>query len=187
MDTFLFLYPHEEIFEVELEFGHAPHAEYRRMLNACIDERYRRKGFRIAYLVLDDEPVSPIIELRRSDRIIPAGMDAATHRTKRPDGTYPYPIPHQALDALLPARLRLGGFHLWDCVERMARAAHGRGIDTLVDEDLTEFFACKYGKPWFRIGEYPSYDPRADESDGWLLEDFLRARAGKPWMWQEYR
>ncbi|MGM5488181.1 MAG: hypothetical protein ACQESG_04495 [Nanobdellota archaeon] len=78
--------------------------------------------------------------------------------------------------------LRLGGFHLWDCVERVAKRAYNRGLDVLVDEDLTELFTSRMQLPEFRTDRYPCY--RAPEHP--YYQEFLHQRKGKPWLWQDY-
>jgi len=47
---------------------------YSKKLNACIDERYRKKGYAINYALLDDCAVSDIIALTPRDRVIYVGM-----------------------------------------------------------------------------------------------------------------
>jgi len=142
MKKFVFLYPTPEIIDFEIK-NHgwsfkggekAFRARYKKILNQCIDIRYRQKGFKINYAVFDGSPVSDIIHLRDSDKIIEVGLDFKTHIDNRV-----YPNQDFILDKLGKTRkLRIAGFHLWDCVERLARRAHEKGVNVLIDEDLTE-------------------------------------------------
>ena len=151
---------------------------YKKQLNQCINQRYRNQGFEVNYFLLDGGELSPIIDRGRNDRVLFVGMDAKTHRTKRADETYPYPDQDYMLDQVLPANhIRVAGFHMWDCVEKFARRAHERGVDVLVDEDLTEFFSFALIQPDFKPEVY-----RQDEQH----PDILRARIGKPWLFPEY-
>ncbi len=224
--TFIFLYPQQEIFDFELEFGsgivddkwwaarktyfepklakvknqqekQAIQAEarkdrtqffrptYKRLLNQCISQRYRKNDFQIVYALLDNEPLADIMVRRPEDKVIFVGMDAKTHRTKRQDGTFPYPDQDYILNQISPtSRLVVGGFHMWDCVEKLAKTAYDKGISVLVDEDLTEFFPTRTTQKGFKTRVYPSYNPRALEGD--MFEMFMGARKNKPWLWQKY-
>ena len=70
------------------------------------------------------------------------------------------------------------------CVERLARRAYEKGINILVDEDLTEFFIGRFQNSNFKINHYPTYNPR--EQIPHLFKSFIKDRKGKPWLWQDY-
>ena len=164
-------------------------AEYKKSygptLNVCIDARYRQRGFDIFFALLDGSPISDIIDVHPKDRVVYVGMDAATHRTKAQNGRYPYPDQDYILDQLgRVSKLRIAGFHMWDCVEKAARRAYERGLDVLVDEDLTEFFGWRIRDSNFKIDKYPNYDPRSGGERN--FEMFMDARKGRPWLWQDY-
>lgn len=171
----------EVLQEVKSEFR----SVYVTTLNACIDARYRKRGFEINYAVHDGSPVSDVIDLQESDRIIEVGLDFKTHTTKQSNGKHPYPDENHILNQLnRTSVIRIAGFHMWDCVERLARRAYERGLDTLVDEDLTEFFNGRLFDSDFEIDRYPTYNPRKQQ--GCILEIFIEARKEKPWLWQDY-
>ena len=189
---FMFLYPIPEIinFEIKNHGGSkkgdadAFRKKYSKTLNKCINERYRQKGFGINYAVFDGSPVSDVIKVQESDKIIEVGLDFKTHTTEQPDGEYPYPDQDYILNQLSGVRvIRIGGFHMWDCVEKLAKRAYERGLDTLVDEDLTEFFSWRLDDLDFKTDKYPTYNPK---KLGSMFEDFMRARKDKPWLWQNY-
>ncbi len=58
------------------------------------------------------------------------------------------------------------------------------GWDSLVDEDLTEFFTERLRDPDFKIDKYPTYNPRKRQQS--MFDMFMEARKGKPWLWQDY-
>ncbi|MFH1505844.1 MAG: hypothetical protein ABIE94_02550 [archaeon] len=158
--------------------------EYGAMLNACIDLRYRKKGFQINYALFDDTEVSDKVILQPTDNIIRVGLDYVTHTTKV-DGEYPYPNQDYILDQLgQPEKLRVAGFHE-DCVGKLARRAYERGMDVLVDEDLTEFFISRIRRPDFRLDTYPSVDRRSEIGPE-LFEISIELRRDKPWLLRDY-
>src|SRR3989344_4222643 len=227
---FLFLYPIDEYFDVEIENGALgysfkqtfPDKEkdfarrikeakterkrqdirneaislmknrfrpiYASILNTCIKQRYRDKGFQINFAVFDEHKISDIIDLQKEDKIIRVGLTLKKHTTKRQDGTYLYADSNFILDNLgfNFGHLRVAGFHMWDCVEKVAKKAYERGIEVLVDEDLTEFLSFRINHcPEFRMDCYPSYDPKNIKGCGGL-EGFMEARRKKPWLIQTY-
>ncbi|MFC1697945.1 hypothetical protein ACFL1H_06405 [Nanoarchaeota archaeon] len=77
----------------------------------------------------------------------------------------------------------IGGFHQFDCVDKLAEFNYNLGIDTFVDEDTTELFFARVidpGVPLIR--------------ENWSLKelgvgdkyyDFVKeSRKDKPWMVQ---
>lgn len=193
MKAFVYLYPIPEYIDLEIEKGARMcrqskrefRKRYREVLNACIDVRYRKHGFSVFAVNFNNHGLSNVFELRPEDRIIEAGLDFKTHTTKREDNTYPYPDNDCMLDQLQQVKiLRIGGFHTWDCVEKFAKRSHERGVDTLVDEDLTQFLTYQIVDGNLKIDRYPNYRPR--KLGRGYLKMFLTARKGKPWMWQDY-
>ena len=186
MKEFAYLYPIPEYTDFVCPPESPQRQQYKRVLNQAIDLRYRQQEFGINYVIFDGHAISDVIDIQPSDRVIEAGIDFKTHTTKQPDGQYPYPNPDNILDQLNALRiLRIGGFHLWDCVDKLAKRAYERGLAVLVDEDLTETLALRLD--WddnLKIDTFPSYDPRKYGEAA--FRSFMEARKGKPWLWQEY-
>jgi hypothetical protein len=170
---------------------------FQETINRCIDERYRQQGYQVNFLLFKGRKPSKRIEVKSVDQILFTEITFKTHITPQPNlppglnvvnyplGRIQYPDPNRILDQLgRISELRLSGFHMWDCVEKMARTAHERGIKTLVDEDLTELFPYTITNPSFRTNNYPTFDPRKEEEG--FLEMFLECRKGVPWLWQNY-
>ncbi|MBI2026102.1 MAG: hypothetical protein HYT06_01850 [Candidatus Levybacteria bacterium] len=185
MKEFAYLYPIPEYTDFICRPEWAIKRRYKKVLNQAVDIRYRQQGFAINYVIFDGHQVSDAIDLRPTDRIIEAGIDFKTHRSRLPNGEHPYPNPDYVLDQLTGLRiLRVAGFHLWDCVEKLAQRAYERGVDTLVDEDLTELLPGAMIRKDFRVDAYPTFNPR--ELGPALLEFFMDARRDRPWLWQDY-
>ena len=119
------------------------------------------------------------MDVKKEDRILTSGMSlkSLNERTR-------YPNPNFILNQLPPhERLVLGGFHHWDCVDKVARESYKRGIDTFVDEDTTNHF---FGRVSF--GSIPLI--RKD----WTLKELgipdklyeyaVEERSDKPWLVQ---
>ena len=117
-------------------------------------------------------------------------MDFKMHTTKV-NGRYPYPKNANIYRQVIPTdRLVVSGFHAWDCVEKFARYSYKKGVDVLVDEDLTEFFPSLFLEDEFSHDSYPSsnimkYMKKYPENVD-INEFFAKARKNKPWLWMEY-
>jgi len=155
----------------------------RSVLNLSFDLRYRAKGYQFYFVLLDDGELSPLIELREGDKIIRAGMDSKTHRTKGKDGKYPYPDQEYLLGQISERNLWVSGFHIWDCVSKFARRAYERGRRVMVDEDLTEFLGYNVKDPKFRVESFPGTNPRERFKRDWSM--FMRPRKD-PWFFKDY-
>lgn len=184
MKQFVYMYPIPEFINFELSLGSHGFKNdfeefYKSKLNSCIDKRYRQQGFNINYFIFDDSKVSDILLLQDSDKVNFVGLDYKTHVEEER-----YPNEDYILNQLGEVDiLRIGGFHMWDCVERIAKRAYEKGIETLVDEDLTEFFTSRIKDENFQEGKYPTYNPHRNPI---LLGQFIESRKNKPWLWQDY-
>ena len=148
MKVFLFLYPIREYVNACIEnfrcFEH--HGCDPKRLNQVIAARYRAKGYQVGWLFFSDpgEPLladltrtSEHIRIEAEDSVFACGVSFDDHVANK---TYPDLDP---IVARLPRPIEylvLGGFHQNDCVDKVASAAHSKGIPTFVDEDTTEFF-----------------------------------------------
>jgi hypothetical protein len=157
---------------------------YRIRLNSCIDLRYRKNGFIINYAIFDGHNISDLINLKSNDKIIRVGLDFKTHTTKQSNGEFLYPNQDFILDQLGNIKvIRIAGFHLWDCVDKLAKRAHERGLETLIDEDLTELFSFRVKDKNFVLEKYPGYPIPKDVFKS-SFEEFIRIRKERPWLLQ---
>ncbi|MFQ5532030.1 MAG: hypothetical protein ACE5ES_05435, partial [Candidatus Nanoarchaeia archaeon] len=220
MKNFVFLYPIDKIFDIEIENGAVsldrisgeigygvlekfpeqlkPRRKiiekevmrrkklifgpiYAVMLNGCINARYRKKGFGINYVIFDDSEVSDIIKLRKEDRVIRAGISEDAHYI---DGEYPnegYILNQLKLNGR--SELVVGGFHVTDCVDKLAEKAYERGIDVLVDEDLTNYFESLIREKGFMPNSKPSFNSYRFITSRFRRE-VQKKRKTKPWLYK---
>lgn len=183
MKNFLFLYPIEQYIDSVCERRSAFNPNYEREwckdLKECIQLRYKRNGFTVNYALFDDTPLHP--KFNQNDNLIRVGMTFEEH-TNPKDGKYNYPDEKKIIQPLLnSSELVVAGFHLGDCVDRVAKAAHNKGINTLVDEELTELFGYIKELPSFHKERFPSVMP----DERWEnIERIINYRKQRPWLYQ---
>lgn len=192
MKVFLFLYPVRQFFSDRIETSPPALREGNHnpgRISDIIDARYRQRGYAINWLMFstNEDPekpdlsiVSSYIKICEEDTILVAGVSFKEHLIGE---KYPDPL---FILAQIPdlTELVLGGFHQWDCVDKLAQCAHQRGILTLVDEDTTEMFFART----FLCGEVPLIRGGFTLSDLGIREDMIEfaraARENKPWFVQ---
>lgn len=183
---FLFLYPIEPYFASCLQSFRLEQNCIEK-LKEIIDERYRKRDYDIAYALFSSpfdigQPnLNSVPEyFPLEGRILVAGVSFEEHSLLKR-----YPKPDFILDQLPQhSRLIVGGFHQWDCVDKIAERSYQRGVDTFVDEDTTELF---FGSVE-RMGNVPLV------REHWSLKglgipedmhDYVReVRKRKPWFVQ---
>ncbi len=154
---FLYLYPIEEYnrsFEFSEEYLQQNGRENPyKVLNECIQKRYRDKGYQIVYAIYPDKSLYGI-NLLPTDKII--YTDVTFEQANGYNGDIKYPN-----EGYLIAQLGnfdeivVGGFHFGDCVKRVAEYCYQCGTSVLVDLDLTDlFFNIYHKKDYFKIDEY---------------------------------
>ena len=191
MDQFVFLFPDKWNIDKDLIKNNPPwgvfgrFTEYSRLLDQCIELRYRSKGFGINHVLLKGESISSLVKLNDSDNIFYANisredMNIACKANKDYHADSEQIISQLGLTP--DDELIIGGFHLRDCVSRLAKDAYNKGINVLVDEDLTETFLHRSKSSDFRIGVSNSFNPL--EKSLQFYNYCVKANEGKPWMYQ---
>jgi hypothetical protein len=183
MKNFLFLYPIKEYINAVCERRQAFNPDYEREwcrdLRECIQLRYKSKGFEVNYALFDDTPLHP--SFNNMDKVIRVGMTFKEHVTPW-NGKYKYPSEKKIISPLLnSSEIVVAGFHLGDCVDRVAKSAHDKGIKTLVDEELTELFGYIKELPSFHKERFPSVIPDERWED---IERIIKYRKERPWLYQ---
>ena len=162
---------------------------YVQLLNDCINQRYREKGYQIVFVTLKGVPIErSIIQVRRSDVTIELEINKKIHQTRR-ERRYNYPNQDTILDRLLPVNnLVIGGFHYSDCVQRFARQVYRKGINVLVDEDITDLLISNSTHEGFRedvLGTAKPWNQGTEEAiRDEQIELLQRANRRKPWLLQ---
>ena len=162
---FLYLYPIQEYnrsFEIsDVILEQLGRENPYKVLNECIQKRYRDKGYKIVYALYPDKSIYGINSLP-GDQIIytdvtfkqASGYNGDGSKKQDKDIRYPnesYLVQHLGdFDEIV-----IGGFHFSDCVRRVAEYCYHCGFVTLVDLDLTDLFFNLYHKQdYFKIDEY---------------------------------
>lgn len=150
---FLYLYPICE-YNHSFEFSEEYLQQMKRknpykILNECIQKRYREKGYQIVYAIYPDKNIYGIKTLPTDKTIYTDITFEQANNTKYPSESY---LINQLQNF---NEIVIGGFHFSDCVKRVAEYCYQCGISTLVDLDLTDlFFSIYYKKDYFKIDEY---------------------------------
>jgi hypothetical protein len=115
-------------------------------MNEIINARYRERKYKIYWLLFSTEKENEadismvergIISIHPNDDIVVADISFKTHISHK---TYPNA---EYILSQLPENIEtlvIGGFHRDDCVDRLAIAAYKKGLNTRVDEDVTDCF-----------------------------------------------
>lgn len=199
MKSLLVLYPIHPYVE-ELMIGRESpkmKAQYASIYQRLISQRY--PDFQIIWVLFSEScfAARPDMSLFWKDIIVKEGDIVAACGVSFSDHceSARYPDPKTILDHCPKPieKLAVGGFHFWDCVEKVAEYAYGQGIDVMVDDDLTEFFFWKVrdrkGNP--SIWSIPfSFEESMTEERERLIESasivhlrlVRKARKGKPWL-----
>ena len=165
---FLYLYPIQE-YNHSFEFSEEYLNEIGRenpykVLNECIQRRYREKGYQIIYAIYPDKNIYGINPLP-TDKIVYTDVTFEQASGYNKDGSekqdkdIKYPSEKYLIEQLGDFdEIIVGGFHFKDCVKRVAEYCYQSGYPTLVDLDLTDlFFSVYHQKAYFKIDEY---DPK---------------------------
>ena len=167
-----------------------------RLFCTLIRERYRKKGFKIAMVFFSTvtDPSCPdigrkwkFIPIDKNDIVIACGITFEEHCKN-----WIYPEEEVIIASLQSPieELVIGGFHLWDCVDKMARYAYGQGIPVSVDEDLTElFFYAAMGTRGIPISREESAEQTKEEIVQFIrgtgIGELIREkRKDRPWLLQ---
>ena len=153
---FLYLYPIQEynrFFELSKEYLHEIGRENPfKILNECIQKRYREKGYQIVYAIYPNKNIYGISPLS-NDKIIYTDVtfDQASGYNKdgseKQDKDIKYPSERYLIEQLGDFdEIVVGGFHFGDCVKIVAEYCYQCGISTIVDLDLTDLFFNIYHK-----------------------------------------
>ena len=185
----MFLYPISEFINAATIISFKYEGHHASELFYLIDKRYREKEYDINWLFFSKENDSTApdlsnkpdyVKIQNLDNILHAGVSFRKHCDEEV-----YPEPDYILNQLPEHdKLVIGGFHQWDCVDKLARASYNNKIDTFVDEDTTElFFAGVIFRNIPLIREEWSLKALGikDEYYDYAVED----RKNKPWLVQK--
>ena len=163
---FLYLYPIEEytkmfLFNDDSIYDKENIKRPLPIIDECIQKRYRDNNYEIVFLLYPDRELFGLTK-KKQDKIIFTDItfseaSAYDENGREKENFIPkYPNELQILKQLGPLNeLVVGGYHVNDCVKRVAEIANEQGIDTLIDLDLTDnFFYLYRKKDYFKIDEY---------------------------------
>ena len=157
--VFLYLYPIKEFatpfiprISIDKKINSYEIGKIFQILNDTIDKRYRKKGYKVAFAMYPDKEIYGI-ELKPNDLVIKTDINFDDVKTNHKYPNEKYLIQQiGAVDELVVA-----GYHVMDCVKRVAETALACGISTLVDIDLTDLFFNLYKQKEYFTKE--TYDP----------------------------
>ena len=197
METVLILYPIQPYADVLMGTQELPEVklEYARIYQRLVKERYPDSRMVYAMFSVPEDPdIADMSQLwngfsiNGKDTVAACGVSFQKHCKSRI-----YPDPKTIVDFCPQpvGKLVIGGFHLWDCVDKIAVWAYHQGVDVMVDEDLTELFFWsvrdRRGLPVHRIPVLKEESirqtrRRLSEAGRYFLEDARAERKKRPWM-----
>ncbi len=164
--VFLYLYPIKEYTSMFLFHDDDLYDEWQvdrplPILNETINKRYRENGYQIVFVLYPDKDLFGI-EKKPGDKVIYSDVlfsefSAYDDKGNEKKNFVPkYPNEDLLVEQLGDIKeLVVGGYHAADCVKRVAEKALHRGINVLVDLDLTDlFFGVYKQKDYFDMEKY---------------------------------
>ena len=164
--VFLYLYPIKEFTNMFLLSDDSLYDKWNierplPILNKAIDERYRKNGYQIVYVLFPDRELYGL-EKMDEDKIIYTDISFSDFSAydefgnKKENFIPKYPSEELIIEQLGNIdELIVGGYHALDCVKRVGEVALQKEINTLVDLDLTDYFFNLYKqKDYFNIEQY---------------------------------
>ncbi len=184
-NLFLFAYPQDIFFTMPFKWAD----EKIVTLGDAIDKRYRAQGWQVGFVTYDNWGIAARLPRSASDLHITDGQEVYDDKKegviKRIFDDQPaWPTPERII-AKLPRvqKLRVGGFHEGSCVEMIAKAAYDSGIDTMVDEALTNLYLAIKPEDNFDANSFPGFDRCRTFRDDLMFKYFQERREGKPWLY----
>ena len=162
--VFLYLYPIEEysrVFCLGNEYYDVNNKRPFDVLNEAIQKRYRDNGIQVVFVLYPDKQIHGIVP-QQGDKIIYTDITftkASGYNldgSEKTDDETTYPNEQSIIDQLGDVEeLVVGGYHAQDCVKRVGEVALAKGINTLVDLDMTDLFFNLYRQEdYFDIESY---------------------------------
>lgn len=191
MKEFVFLYPIQEYLNecIGREVIRSREGwDLCQKFNEIIEARYRQRSFGVNWVMFSNSNNLPDfsikaneITIKPTDRILVSGVPFSIHRAF---AIYPEPIDILAQLPQGVERLVIGGFHQYDCVDKLGKVAYEQGIPTIIDEDTTEIF-FKGGRASLSVSLVRDTFPiDLNEIPLVLLETTIKSRLSKPWFTQ---
>jgi hypothetical protein len=149
----LFLYPLEE--DMKFLADNSPIEIFQNSIN----RRYREKGYEINYLIFPDKDLA-YLDVYSSDKVILTDITYGEHinsigKDEHGNDIYIYPSNNYIQSQLGEVdELIICGFHASDCVKRIAEYFCLKGINVLVDVELTDLFRYHCKSPYFKEDKY---------------------------------
>ena len=166
--VFLYLYPIQEYFKMFLFTDDKYYEEWNvprplPILNDLITKRYREQGYQVVIAIYPDKEIfgitpHPEDKILHTDVLFTEASGYRSDGSEKPLEEVKYPSEEHLISSLGEVdELRVGGFHFSDCVKRVAEHAINKGINTLVDLDLTDLFFNVYRREGYL--NYKEYIP----------------------------
>ena len=201
MKVLVFLYPIKEYVDASLNRyrdSETPkeYARYKpERFCQILDRRYRRKGYKIIWIMFsekdersepDGSQLSEFMSIEAKDEVFANGVTFKDHCSFKL-----YPDPNHILRCLPDNKdeitdLVIAGFHLNDCIDKLASCAYNQGLPVRVDDDLTELYFCRtwlHG-PLPYIRRVPAYVSTMRDMDEIEKELYLGTFKNRPWLKQ---
>lgn len=169
---FLYLYPVREFcYDYDHLLDDDEFDNCYRVLNDCIEKRYREKGYQVVFAMYPEKNVFGVIP-KVTDKIITTNV-SFEEATREDESKVKYPSEEYLIKQLGDFDvIVVGGFHFGDCVKSVAEYCYNHGYQTLVDLDLTDlFYSVHRIREYFDIYEYnpKEYKKFVIQSVSWNL------------------